>query len=228
MTWVPFTYLIIFTNPTTCEKKYYYGVRYATDCNPSQLFTTYFTSSTKVQSLLKEYGKECFETEVRRTFPENRDKAMKWEQTVLRRLKAPQRHDFLNQCVPNQMPVFLGADNPSKREDVRTKISKSKLGKKHSEETKAKLRGPRPPSTCEAISKGCMGRKYSDEEKLKMSVTRTGKRTGPRPHISIKMKGVKTPHLFISLGQCSYCGSNVTHNNKHWHGDNCKLVRTTS
>lgn len=56
----PFTYCITFI--LTGQR--YYGSRYAnnktTVAHPDQLWTTYFTSSKVIKSLIKEHGKESF------------------------------------------------------------------------------------------------------------------------------------------------------------------------
>ena len=70
----PFTYLIKF-KPTG---QVYYGVRYARKCNPSQLWTTYFTTSKIIKQLIKEYGISEFEFQIRRVF-NTKESAVLWE-----------------------------------------------------------------------------------------------------------------------------------------------------
>ena len=76
----PYTYRI-FCKPTN---QYYYGVRFAKDCNPDDLFVKYFTSSNDVKELIKIYGKESFIIEVRKVF-ETPEKAIDWEIRVNKR-----------------------------------------------------------------------------------------------------------------------------------------------
>lgn len=78
---VPFTYLV-FHKPT---RKAYYGVRFAKGCSPEDLWSTYFTSSTRVKKLIEEYGTESFHVEIRKTFKDV-ESALAWEYRVLRRL----------------------------------------------------------------------------------------------------------------------------------------------
>jgi hypothetical protein len=75
----------------------YYGVRYAADCHPSDLFVTYFTSSTYVADYIKEHGNPDI-IEVRKTFTgEDRvAKAKNIEGRMLVRLNAAKRDDYLN------------------------------------------------------------------------------------------------------------------------------------
>jgi len=61
--------------------EYYYGVRYAKDCDPSELWKTYFTSSLIVRNLIRQYGKELFHVEIRKIF-DTPDKAIAWESKV--------------------------------------------------------------------------------------------------------------------------------------------------
>lgn len=88
-----YTYLL--THSPTGLK--YYGVRYAKDANPSDLWVTYFSSSKSVKKLIEEFGKESFYFEVRKVFPDA-DKAIAWEDKVLRRLKVPHNNEYLNVC----------------------------------------------------------------------------------------------------------------------------------
>jgi hypothetical protein len=88
---MPYTYLIecIPTN------QYYYGVRFAKNCLPEELWVTYFTSSKYVKKLIKEHGIEQFKVKIRKLFLTSKD-ARKWEHKVLRRIKAKEREDFIN------------------------------------------------------------------------------------------------------------------------------------
>lgn len=75
----------------------YYGVRYAKNCDPSDLFVTYFTSSRHVKKYIQECGNPDI-VEVRKTFtdPDSVKKALLHEHIVLRRLRASERTDYLN------------------------------------------------------------------------------------------------------------------------------------
>ena len=74
---IPYTYRIQFT-PTG---EYYYGVRHAKDCKPSELWITYFTSSAVVKNLIKEHGKDKFTFEIRKIF-DSAQSAITWESKV--------------------------------------------------------------------------------------------------------------------------------------------------
>lgn len=92
----PFTYLIKCV-PTN---EYYYGVRYAIGCQPSDLWTTYFTSSKKIAQRIALFGASAFQYEVRRTF-DCPHKARLWEDKVLRKMKVIFDQRWINQHYGN-------------------------------------------------------------------------------------------------------------------------------
>lgn len=82
---VAYTYLIGWS----LLDRWYYGVRYAKDCRPSDLWTEYFTSSDLVKDFREKNG-EPQVVEVRRTFQSVKE-SQEWENKVLRRMKAPKK-----------------------------------------------------------------------------------------------------------------------------------------
>lgn len=92
--YAPFTYYILHI-PTN---QHYYGVRFAQNCGPHELWTTYFTSSKHVHALISEYGANSFYVEVRRLF-ETASEARSWEYRVLKRMGAVVRKDWLNKAA---------------------------------------------------------------------------------------------------------------------------------
>jgi hypothetical protein len=87
----PFTYLIGWSK----LNKFYYGVRYAQGCDPSDLWTSYFTSSGPVSRFRTEHGDPDV-VQVRYTF-NSTQAARDWELKVLKRMNVVLREDFLNQ-----------------------------------------------------------------------------------------------------------------------------------
>jgi len=87
---IPYTYLIGWSN----NKKFYYGVRYAKNCHPSDLFISYFTSSKHVKHYIKKYGTPDI-IQVRKTF-KTINEAIKWENRVLQKINAKENKNFLN------------------------------------------------------------------------------------------------------------------------------------
>jgi hypothetical protein len=86
----PYTYLVGWSK----TNKFYYGVRYAKNCNPSDLFITYFTSSKHVKNYTKKHGNPDI-IEIRKVFGTIQD-AMNWENKVLRRMNVKEDARFLN------------------------------------------------------------------------------------------------------------------------------------
>lgn len=111
----PFTYLI----KHIPSGKVYYGLRYAKNCKPDDLWDSYFTSSSDIKKLIETDGPESFAVEIRKIFTDAQ-KAIEWEKKVLRRMNAIRRSDFINRNIPGSS-MFA-----------------------HSEETKQKLRKPKP------------------------------------------------------------------------------------
>lgn len=88
----PFTYKVTHIP----SGKWYYGVRYADNCHPSDLWKTYWTSSKPINYLIEQDGYKSFEIEIRQTF-KTKNEAISWEAKVLRRiLNWP---NCLNQCA---------------------------------------------------------------------------------------------------------------------------------
>ena len=75
----------------------YYGVRYAKNCHPSDLFVTYFTSSGYVAEYIKEHGAPDI-IQVRRIFSgaDRVTRAILHENRVLQKTGAVNRKDYLN------------------------------------------------------------------------------------------------------------------------------------
>ena len=87
---VPYTYLIGWSS----LNKWYYGVRYAKKCHPSDLWNPYRTSSKLVNKFILKNG-EPDVVVVRRTF-NSINKARLWEQKVLIRLNVVKNEKWIN------------------------------------------------------------------------------------------------------------------------------------
>ena len=88
--YTPYTYLIGWSD----LNKFYYGVRYAKNCHPDELWKSYFTSSKHVKDFRKKYGDPDI-VQIRKTF-DNSESSRIWESKVLRRVKAKNKKYFLN------------------------------------------------------------------------------------------------------------------------------------
>jgi len=86
----PYTYFIGWSK----HNKFYYGVRYAKNSNPKELWITYFTSSKHVKNYSAKYGNPDI-IQIRKIF-KNPDEARLWENRVLKRLKVVNNSKYLN------------------------------------------------------------------------------------------------------------------------------------
>lgn len=132
---IPYTYLIV--NTITGQR--YYGARWSKDCTPNDLWVTYFTSSKHVKSMIKMYGRDSFEVQVRKTF-DDVISCQRWEQKVLRRLKVTINEQWINKNI-NGMYLPTG---PQTFEHIAKRISKLREYNKANprvltEETKQKI-----------------------------------------------------------------------------------------
>jgi hypothetical protein len=166
----PYSYLVGWSD----VGKYYYGVRYGSGCHPSDLFVKYFTSSRRVKKLLETVGQPDI-IQVRRVFS-CKDDALNWEHKVLRRMRADARKDFLNASIGDGKFRNYGPMDHETCERMR----QSRIGKKHSEETKQKIREKNKElGLTEGRKRGAearRGRKMSEEQKEKLRQANLGKK----------------------------------------------------
>lgn len=115
--YLPYTYLIGWSD----RNKYYYGVRYASNANPSDLLVSYYTSSDKVHECISEWGLPDI-VSIRKTFSDQ-ESAIKWESKVLKRMNCAKDDRFLNMHNNTAFTPLSGDKNPSKRKEVRETLS---------------------------------------------------------------------------------------------------------
>jgi hypothetical protein len=173
----PYTYLLY----NTVTRQFYYGVRYSRNCDPSDFWVKYRTSSKRVAALIQEHGADSFVWEIRRTF-DTRQQAQDWETRVLRRLNAKARKDFLNEHNNCGLDPQYGDDNPMRNPKVveRWKATpKKKRGPQTEEHRAARSRAltgrKRSDEERQAISRGLSGYKHSEEFRAMRSRIQTGK-----------------------------------------------------
>lgn len=92
---LPFVYRV--TNTTT--GLYYIGSRYARGCHPSDLWTTYFTSSKRVHQMLEQYGMLDWTIEILETFATGAD-AGEYERMLLVEAKGDPMNINICRSVP--------------------------------------------------------------------------------------------------------------------------------
>lgn len=165
----PYTYLIGWTK----QNLWYYGSRYSKKCDPSDLWIKYFTSSKVVDHIRKEFG-EPDVIKIRRSF-DTVDKALKWEHTVITRMKMMSSSKWINlgnagkefkittDQLEKKSKMYTGNGNPNFGKThtpaARQRISEARKIKggthyqSHSDETKATIR----EKTMNQIASGNMG-----------------------------------------------------------------------
>ena len=129
MSYIPFVYCLTFL--PTGQK--YFGSRTAKNCTPDCLWTTYFTSSSVVNNLIKQFGKDAFIYKIRRCF-NTKEETVDYEIKVLRRLKVSSNDNWLNKGVCGYRYSCQGQNNPAygtKRNDLsqRNKVVKHRITK---------------------------------------------------------------------------------------------------
>lgn len=102
----PYTYLIGWPEHNT----WYYGVRYANGCDPSDLWNPYTTSSKHVAAFVAENGAPPIR-EIRQTF-DSVIKARTWEERVLRRMKVVEDCKWLNRTNNKSIAPLYGEEHP--------------------------------------------------------------------------------------------------------------------
>lgn len=165
----PYTYLIGWSN----LNKYYYGVRFAIGCNPSDLWKTYFTSSKYVAKFRKEHGEPDI-IAVRKTF-ETTKQARLWEHRVIKRINAVKSSHWLNMSDNGNVFYREGKRAPF-TEEHRRKISaanklrfKDGLTLEHVRKLhEGRRRSKNSPEHTASIIASRQGSKHSIESKKKM------------------------------------------------------------
>ena len=218
----PYTYFL--KNKVTGEK--YYGVRYARGCHPSDLWTTYFSSSKQVAERIIKYGASSFDFEVRKVFSSPQT-ARTWEEKVLRRMKVLSYLDWLNRGICGK----FFKDGSHSAEHVQKRIAAMKATRGANPEIGLKIvatrkenraikmaTGWRPTKRTltleqrDAISKGNTGKKRSVEQ-VQMMTSRLRNRIASGWHppaatpercaaISKRLMGVKKSVEHVAHMKC--------------------------
>lgn len=209
---IPFTYLL-FCKTTG---QYYYGSRYGKHCHPSQLWTTYYTSSKLVKQLIREHGEDAFEVRVTRTF-ETKEQARDWEYRFLNRVKASTNPIWLNQH--NGDGEFLNKGGYKMSDDQKKFLSELHKGK------------PKPATAKAMIGNNHnKGKKFSEESRARVSAARIGNKNRLGINHSDEVKKLISERTSAALKgvpkkttTCPHCGkTGGAGNMMRYHFDNCK------
>jgi len=176
----PYTYLIKFK----ITDQVYYGVRSKNvrlGLTPEQdLMVKYFTSCNPLKKLIKQYGVEQFEWEIRRIF-DDVDHASNWEKTVLRRCKVVKDPRWFNQSDFKYIkPTPEGLKKISECHKGKSKSAEQR--KKMSESAKKHVK---TPEHCANLSKALTGLNIGEKSPL-YGIPRTEEQ---KRHHSEIMKG---------------------------------------
>jgi len=123
----PYTYII--THIPSGRR--YYGSRYSRNCQPSDLWNKYFTSSRTVKELIKQDGINSFTFEIRKTFSTITE-CRAWESRFLHKIDARSNHNWLN--AHNGGSDFYNTSLAS--EQTKQLMSKVRKGKAKSDSMK--------------------------------------------------------------------------------------------
>jgi hypothetical protein len=168
----PFFYVI--KNEDTDIK--YAGVKFAKNCKPDDLLTTYFTSSKIVKALMGSGSVFVIEDIVEFL---TKEEAIEFEEFFLTEANAHMSKDWYNQAIGKAInpetaratsQAKYGVDNWMQSAEGREFIRVSKLGNTNTKGQK------RSQETKDKMSKSFMGRVYSDETKINMSKAMLGKK----------------------------------------------------
>ena len=200
---IPYTYKLIFKP----SGQYYYGVRWAKNCNPNDLWITYFTSSKHVHKLIKEYGLDSFIIKVTKTFT-NKTDAVNHERNILKRVKASVNGKFLNKA--NNMPDYS-------RKGLITIHNNLNMETYHDKNL------PLP-------SGWTIG--FSDTHRKSLSEVRKGlpaKNKGKKikssgPCTNTRKQNIRNARMLTEKTKCIFCDKlSDPGNYKRFHGENCKF-----
>jgi hypothetical protein len=183
-----YTYLIGWSE----HNKFYYGARWAKNCSPEDLWTTYFTSSKHVKAFSEEYGKPDI-IQVRKIFSDA-DKCKLHERKVLERLNVLRNDKWLNKNI-NGMFLPTG---PMTEEHIANRVASFKRTMQG--------KGTRT------------GMKNTPESIEKMRQAHTGVPKSPE-HIA-NMRNRPQDTVRLTCPHCSKEGDYK--NMKRWHMDRCK------
>ena len=223
----PYTYLIGWPE----HNKWYYGVRYANNCHPSDLWNPYKTSSKTVQEYISLYGDPSIK-QIRRVFL-CKESARIWENKVLKKLNVVFEDKWLNKTDNKSIEPLYGNDHPNSKRRGRN----SPLFEK-----------TRPPHIAEIRRQEWLENNPMDNEKTKRKsiLNRSGdnhhmKRDDIKQKVSGKNNWIyKKPgaleerrQRFIDMNKarkgmkyekipCPYCNTDMPKNNFKRHVSLCK------
>ena len=177
------------------------GVRYARNCDPSDLWTKYFTSSKHVQEYHKKYADPDV-IEVRQTFNDSLQ-AREWEHKVLRRLGVIQNSRWLNKTNNKSFEHKIGWKHSI---ETNKKISITMKGRVFSEIHRKKLSETNWAKTDvgkQSISKRLQGHSVLKETKEKIKKANMGRKASYQAREKMSNAHKKSLRVYPSQIQIS-------------------------
>ena len=209
----PYTYLIRWPQLNIS----YYGVRYAQDCNPSDLWNPYKTSSRHVKEFIKENGEPTV-IQVRKVFA-NAGLAQEWEHRVLQRMKVVGNDQWLNKHDSMSPPINPFGNLRMKEPGLRKKASDNNKGSGNPMFGK-KQQQKICPHCDKTIGTNTYTRWHGDNCTIaNPNAFRPVGKNNPfygKQHLSIPQVGCVFCHKICSIG-----------NHIRYHGNNCKSNLTS-
>lgn len=143
----PFTYVLHWSEPNL----WYYGSKYQIGCQPSDLWTKYFSSSAEVKKARNQYGQPD-RIEVRQLFDTAED-TLEWEARFLTKVKALQNPRWINGNIGGKK--FKTPFGHVVSEETRKKqgISRKKYWNSLTEEKKKELTAKSGTRTIDGLRK---------------------------------------------------------------------------
>jgi hypothetical protein len=189
---MPYTYLIGWST----HNKFYYGARWAKDCSPDTLWTSYFTSSKHVKAFRKLCGEPDI-IQIRKIFNDI-NKCRIHERKVLERLNVLKDDKWLNKNING---LFLPT-GPQTEEHIAKRVCQSIETMRRNE----------------TLHKPTYNSKTHPEVGKKISKSLTGK-----PKSLNHIANMRFRPQDVNYITCPYCSKTGDYKNmKRWHMDNCK------
>jgi hypothetical protein len=169
----PYTYYVGWSS----LDKWYYGVRFAKGCDPSEFWVKYFTSSKEVKILREKFGEPDI-IKLDKLFTDANE-AREYEHKILKFLEADKNDKWLNKTC-GKCPTSKGIKLTEEQKQNLSIIRKGRIfTKEHRENLSKGSKGVPKPKSEEhrrKLSEAAKGKKKSDEHKRKISESRKGKK----------------------------------------------------
>ena len=233
----PYTYLIGWPD----QDKWYYGVRYAKGCDPTDLWNPYTTSSNHVKQFVQQHGVPSVR-QIRKTFNTSAE-AKLWESKVLKRMKVVHKDQWLNKHDKMAAPEQKGDLHWARKDPQK---AKNVLGGENNylytkpgalEKRQNRMRHNNPTSSIEVREKIRQGQlalgdnhpMKRPEERVRVSITSKKNWTDDRKAEQARRMKLRWEHTRFQKIECPHCRNLIGANNyKRYHGDNCKSNLTNS